>query len=87
MLCFNESGAMGNFFLLDSQEHGLCPVPFPEIVKCEFILPTWVSCLRLRGVRFLSVKWKAMERTGSDDPVGSLPALSLMFTETTGWVT
>lgn len=30
-------------------------------------------------VSFLSVKWKAVERTGSDDLVRSLPALSLMF--------
>lgn len=37
------------------------------------------------GVSFLSVKWKAVETAGSDDLVRSFPALSLLFTETTGW--
>ena len=42
-----ESCKVENYFLLGSLEHHLCPMIFPEIVKCEFILPRcmwhWVA--------------------------------------------
>ena len=34
-----ESCKVENYFLLGSSEHRLCPMIFPEIVECEFILP------------------------------------------------
>lgn len=36
------------------------------------------------GVSFLSVKWKAVEKTESDDLERSLAAQSLLLTETAG---
>lgn len=56
-------------------------MPFPKIVKCDFILPRQMWHLELPkalGDSFLSAQWKAMERSGSDDLVRSLPALSLV---------
>lgn len=36
------------FFPLDSQDYHFCPMTFPKMVKCEFILlghvASWVSC-------------------------------------------
>lgn len=37
-----KSCKVENFFLLDSPEHHLCPMIFPEIVECEFILPRYM---------------------------------------------
>lgn len=65
-----------NYFLLDSLELHLCPMIFPEIVECEFILPRrmwhWASCLKLwasASCLWSGRQWRGLNQVTWRDPL------------------